>query len=584
VERRLAAIVSIDVVGYSRLIETDEAATLEALRSHRAELIDPKIEQYGGRIVKTMGDGLLLEFPSVVNAVRCAIEAQEGMAERNEKLPDSDRIVFRVGINLGDIVIDGEDIHGNGVNVAARLEAMSSAGGIAVSAIAYESLGRLVDAAFEDAGEHTLKNISRPVQVWRWAPDASDLKKINAINAPLPLPEKPSIAVLPFENMSGDPEQEYFSDGIAEDIITELSKFRWFFVTARNSTFTYKGSAVDIKRVGRVLGVRFVLEGSVRKAGNRVRVSAQLIEAATGNHIWAERYDRHMEDIFDLQDEITRTIAAAVEPELASFERQTALRKPTSNLDAWDLYQRGVAKMWLTNISSFEESRQLMAQAIAIDPEFGRAHSYRALDNYFLIMFGSGDDRDKLLDDGIADAKKAIAIDSRDYFGHFSLGKLLILACNLDGAIRSMETSLKINPNFAHGYYGIATAYYYADEASKALEFMDLMIRLSPNDPLMWAALTYKGVALYDLGDVTGAISTLEHACQFPSAHFHAFVWLAAMYQKTGRSSAAVETLAEAKRFEPKLSATFLDNLFPFRKSGGMDRMIDELRKVGLEE
>ena len=329
-QRRLAAIVSADVVGYSSLMGTDETGTLDALRAHRAELIDPLIAEGGGRIVKTMGDGLLLEFPSVVAAVECCIAVQTGMAERNSGIADKDAIRFRVGVHLGDIVVEGDDIFGDGVNIAARLQEIGDAGGIANSGTAHENITGRVDAAFADTGDRELKNIERPVRVWRWSPDGvpHDLPEAD----PLALPDKPSIAVLPFENMSGDPEQEYFADGMMEDIITALSKFRWFFVIARNSTFVYKGQAVDIKQVGRELGVRYVLEGSVRKAANRVRISAQLIEAETGNHVWAERYDRSLEDIFELQDEITSTIAAAVEPELAGSERERAMRKPTENL------------------------------------------------------------------------------------------------------------------------------------------------------------------------------------------------------------------------------------------------------------
>jgi len=315
-QRRLAAIVSADVVGYSRLMGVDETGTLSDLRAHRAELIDGKIAEYGGRIVKTMGDGLLLEFASVVEATQCMVEVQKGMAERNEGTDEARRIIFRIGVNLGDIIIDGEDILGDGVNIAARLQEIAEPGGVSISRRVYEDVQERLDTAFEDTGEQSLKNIAKPVHVWRWSPGKSSPSDTpEAIDqAPLPLPSKPSIAVLPFDNMSGDPEQEYFADGIAEDVITALSRFGSLFVIARNSSFTYKGQAVDVKRVGQELGVRYVVEGSVRKAGNRVRITAQLIDAASGNHIWADRFDGSLDDVFELQDQITEQIVVAVEP------------------------------------------------------------------------------------------------------------------------------------------------------------------------------------------------------------------------------------------------------------------------------
>ena len=304
-ERKLAAVVSVDIVGYSRLMRVDEVGTLAAFRSHRAELIDGKIAAHGGRVVKTMGDGLLLEFPSVVNATKCSIELQTGMSERNFGIGKDRQIQFRIGINLGDIIIEGDDILGDGVNIAARLQEIAEPGGIAISQRVFEDVQDRLDIQFVDFGEQKLKNIARAAHVWRWQPNdqpaaAGPEARETPAYEPLALPDKPSIAVLPFDNMSGDPDQDYFADGITEDIITALSKFRWFFVIARNSTFVYKGRAIDVRDVGQELGVRYVLEGSVRKAGNRVRITAQLIDAETSNHVWAERYDRSLEDIFEV--------------------------------------------------------------------------------------------------------------------------------------------------------------------------------------------------------------------------------------------------------------------------------------------
>jgi adenylate cyclase len=404
-ERRLTAIMAADVVGYARLIRADEEGTIAALEALRSNFIEPTIAAYRGRIAKLMGDGMLVEFASVVDAVRAAVETQRRVSERNAGFPPERRIELRIGINLGDVIIDGDDIQGDGVNVAARLEGLAEPGGICFSGMVYQSVCDRTDVRFEDMGERAVKNIDRPVRVWRWVAEAPPL--VHEHRAPikaLSLPDKPSIAVLPFDNMSGDPEQEYFADGVIEDIITALSKFRWFFVIARNSTFVYKDHAVYVKEVGRESGVRYVLEGSVRKAANRVRITAQLIEAETGNHVWAERYDRRLEDIFELQDEITSTIVAAVEPELAGSERERAMRKPTENLGAWDLFQRGLALMWRQDRASVSTGIELIRQALELDPSSGRAKGHLAFGAFCLLVYEWADDRDEVLRRGIADA------------------------------------------------------------------------------------------------------------------------------------------------------------------------------------
>jgi adenylate cyclase len=342
-ERRLAAILVADVVGYSRLVRADEEGTIEALKVIRSDLIDPKIAEHNGRIVKLMGDGMLAEFPSVVDAVRAAAEIQQAAAERNANRPADKRIEFRVGVNLGDVVIDGDDIHGDGVNVAARLEALAEPGGLCISSAVYEQVRDRIGLPFQDMGEQEFKNIDRPVRVWRLAVTSEQPPSKDTVEAePLPLPDKPSIAVLPFENMSHDPDQGFFADGIAEDIITELSKFRSLFVIARNSSFSFRGQAIDVKELSEKLGVRYIVEGSVRRAGNRVRITAQLIDAVADAHLWAERYDRDLNDIFAVQDEVTLAIVTAIEPTLGSAERERAHRKPTESLGAWESYQRGL--------------------------------------------------------------------------------------------------------------------------------------------------------------------------------------------------------------------------------------------------
>jgi adenylate cyclase len=381
--RRLAAISVADVAGYSRLIGADEGGTLAAFKAIRAQLIDPNIAAHNGRLVKTTGDGLLVEFGSVVDALRCATEVQAGMAERNATAPADKRIEYRIGINMGDVVVEDGDIFGDGVNVAARLEGLAEPGGICVSARVQEDAVGKLDLAFEDMGEQALKNIARPVRAYRMATRPVPLTEPET--TALPLPEKPSIAVLPFANMSGDPEQEYFADGMVEEIITALSRIRWLFVIARNSSFTHKGRSVDIRQVGRELGVRYVLEGSVRKAGGRVRITAQLIDAASGAHVWADRFDGSLEDVFGLQDKVATSVAGVIEPALQTAETARSANRPTNDLTAYDLYLRAMAQFF-SSATLIPEALRLIEQAIQRDPRYGPALAWAAL---CYVMCGS---------------------------------------------------------------------------------------------------------------------------------------------------------------------------------------------------
>src|SRR5437667_1100632 len=368
VERRLAAILAADVAGYSRLMGADEEGTHSALTALRRELSDPKISEHRGRIVKTTGDGLLTEFPSVVDAVRCAVELQRELARRNDGVPEERRIEFRIGINLGDIIIEEQDIYGDGVNVAARLEALAEPGGICVSRVVRDQVRDKLDFGFEDLGEQQVENIARPVRVYR-----IPLAETARTKAPLPLPDKPSLAVLPFQNMTGDPEQDYFVDGVVEEITTAISRLPWLFVIARNSSFTYKGRAVDVKQVARELGVRYVLEGSVRKAGNRVRITGQLIDATSGAHIWADRFDGALDDIFELQDHVASSVVGSIEPRLRQSEIERAVRKPTESLDAYDLYLRALALFNAFTADALAEAVALLPRALIIDPGYAPA-------------------------------------------------------------------------------------------------------------------------------------------------------------------------------------------------------------------
>ena len=497
VQRRLAAILAADVAGYSRLMGVDEEGTLSALKELRRELADPKIKEHRGRIVKTTGDGLLVEFASVVDAVRCAVEVQYEMAERNAGVPEEQRIQFRIGINLGDIIKDGRDIHGDGVNIAARLEALAEPGGICVNRVVRDQVRDKLDFAFEDAGEQRVKNIARPLRVYRIRPGRSAGDTMGAVQPPLALPDKPSVAVLPFTNMSGDSEQEFVSDGIAEDVITALSRYPSLFVIARNSSFTYKGRAVDVKQVGRELGVRYVLEGSVRKAGNRIRVTAQLVEAGTGNHVWADRYDRDLADIFAVQDEITEAVTIAIAPAIADAELQRAVRKPPDSLDAWAAYQRGLWHLSEANPDDNTIAQKFFRQAIDLDPTFAGGYSGLALAQLQAAAVYQKLGLLEAQSSAEALARRAVALDGGDAEARSCLGWALQARGELQGALSEIERALGMSPNLAvaHGQRGATLIF--AGRPKEGLAAVQTSIRLDPRDPFSAIRLLHIACGLY---------------------------------------------------------------------------------------
>ena len=583
-QRRLAAIVVADVVGYSRLMGVDEEGTLGALKKYRRDLVDPKIADHNGRIVKTTGDGLLLEFPSVLDAVRCCVEVQQAMAEQTIDVPEDRQMLFRVGINIGDIIIDGEDIHGDGVNVAARLEALADPGGIALSDDAYRQVRDRLDIAWRDSGEHEVKNIARPIQVWRWSKGEGETATAQSADKPLALPDKPSIAVLPFDNMSGDPEQEYFSDGLTEDIITGLSRLRWLFVIARNSTFTYKGQAVDIKQAGRELGVRYVLEGSVRKAGQRVRVSAQLIEADTGNHIWAERYDRDLVDIFDLQDELTEAISANVNAELASSERELAHNKISTDLDAWDCYQRGMWHLYKLSMEELSEARQLFQLALEQAPEFANPYAALAIVALIEVIFGYSEDMATTLEEGLRNAERANALDDRDSYGHYALGRICTLLGDRDRAILALEKSVELNPSSALAHYGLGFAFYWFGRAEDAVPLFSLAIRLSPHDPMLWSFHYFRASAHFVTDNFDQVIIDLNAAAQAKSDEYLPYLSLASSFGILARIDEARAAYDKACKLKPDLSVKTIRSQIGTMHPPYLEKLLDGLKMTGLPE
>jgi TolB-like protein len=482
-ERRLAAILAADVVGYSRLMGEDETGTLERLKSLRRELVQPKIAERGGRIVKLMGDGLLAEFPSVVEAVQCAIDIQDSMSEREVDLPDERRIRLRIGVNLGDIIVEGSDIYGDGVNVAARLEGLAKPGGICISGKVYEEVRNKLPTAFEDLGEQEVKNIREPVRVYRWTDAAADpMPGMAGAEGALPLPDKPSIAVLPFTNMSGDPEQQYFSDGITEDIITELSRFTTLEVVARNSTFVYRDQAVDVSAVGQKLGARYLLEGSLRKAGNRIRLTAQLINVKTGKHVWADRYDRELADIFAVQDELVHAIVATLAVRLTAADTERSLRKPAQNSEAYDLYLRALSLDGLYDTESAHRARDLAVQAVAVDPGFARAHAMLS-GQIFTCAWFDGTPDEQYTDEALRAAAKAVELDPDDSFCTSTLGTVHLIRCDYEQARHYFEMALKSNPHDTWVWADYAWYLMAVGKSEEALERLDSKEIFEPHPP-----------------------------------------------------------------------------------------------------
>jgi adenylate cyclase len=540
VERKLAAILAADVAGYSRLMGADEEGTLARLKALRAELIDPSIAEHHGRIVKTTGDGLLVEFASVVDAMRCATAWQSAMADRLQ--PAETRIEFRIGVNLGDVIIDGDDIFGDGVNIAARLEAMAEPGGICISRTVLTQTRGKLDFPVEDLGDQALKNIAQKVHVFRVRAQESAMPETA-----LQLPEKPSIAVLPFQNMSGDPEQEYFADGIAEDVITLLSKSRGLFVIARNSTFTYKGRAIDVKQVGRELGVRFVLEGSVRKAANRVRVTAQLIEAATGGHLWAERYDRDLTDIFAVQDEITTAVSTAILPTMERSERERAARKPPDSLDAWECYHRGMWHQGRVEAGDNARAQDFFGRAVALDPGFAAAHAALAQTiSVGAILFHPSERRAELFARGMAAARWAIALDPTEPAGHWALTTALITMGRHEEAITEADLAVSLDPNSALAHAAQGNARTFGGRPHEAIEPLQTAMRLSPFDTQMAAWRHLLARAHYWAGQYRDAVAIARQVCQTHPNLQSAWRTLLAGLGQIGQSEEAQRMMAEA--------------------------------------
>src|ERR1051325_4092241 len=504
VERRLAAILAADVAGYSRLMGIDEEGTLAALKGHRRAAIDPKITEHRGRIVKTTGDGVLVEFASVVDAVRCAVDIQRLMAERNAAVPQEKRIEFRIGLNVGDIIIDDKDIYGDGVNIAARLEGLAVPGGICVSRAVRDQVRDKLDFSFEDMGERQVKNIPRPIRTHRILLTSATVDPIGVTGSVYAfgrsVPQKPSIAVLPFANMSGDAAQEYFSEGISEDIITNLSRNRAFFVISRSTSFTYTGPAVDVGKIGRELGVRYVIEGSVRKAGNRVRLTAQLIDAPSGNHIWADRYEGVLADIFDLQDRITESVVGAIAPSIRSAEIERSRRKRPESLDAYDFVLRAYPSVWSLERSANAEALSLLGQAIAIEPGYPLALALAAWCHAQQSVYNWAPEPEAARAKAMRLAQAAAAASGDDPTVLTMLGAAHTIVGNHAAGARFLERALTLDPNSAWAWNRSGWLKSYLNDPETAIEHFERALRLSPFDPMNFNAFLGIGGAHFVAG------------------------------------------------------------------------------------
>jgi adenylate cyclase len=546
--RKLAAILVADVVGYSRLAGADEERTLARLRALRSDLIDPTIALHHGRVIKRTGDGILVEFRSVVDALRCAVEVQEEMVERNAGLQPDRRIEFRVGVHLGDVIEEADgDLMGDGVNIAARLEGICEPGGICLSEDAYRQARDKVKNEFVDLGEQSLKNIARPVRAYAMTFKSAAREKASAR---LPLPDRPSIAVLPFQNMSGDPEQDYFADGMVEDIVTGLSRIKWLFVIARNSSFVYKGKAADVRQVGRELGVRYVLEGGVRKAGDRLRITAQLVEAETGAHLWAEKYDGALEDVFELQDQITDRVVGVVEPSLRRSEIERSRRKRPENLDAYDLFLRALPHLQARMPSGARVAIPLLEQALSLDPDYAVAHAHLAWCREWCFTRGGLDEADRSA--ALLHARTAIASDIDDAASLAIAGWIVIvLTKEHETALSVIERALSLNASCATAHYFAALVNAFADRPDAATFHANRALRLSPFDPSAFEAHLALGMAALRRANYDEAASCFDRGQQINARHslfpfFHAIALALA-----GRAAEAAPSVLRGLELEP---------------------------------
>jgi adenylate cyclase len=583
-KRKLAAILSADVQGYSRLMGDNEAETVRTLTAYR-EAIANLIQEYNGRVVDSPGDNILAEFISVVQAVECAVEIQKNLKAWNSELSDERKMDFRLGINLGDVIEESERIYGDGVNIAARLEGLAEAGGICISGTVYDQVINKLDLKYEYLGEHSVKNITNRIRVFKILIQFERCKggedPITKISEDLQMPDKPSIAVLPFDNMSGDPEQEYFSDGLTEDIITALSKVPRLFVIARNSTFAYKGNPIKIKQVSEELGVKYVLEGSVRKAGNRVRITAQLIDATVGNHLWADRYDRELKDIFDLQDEITMKILISLQVKLTEGEQARVLGKGTENHEAYVKILQGREHIYLMNREGNSLARQSFEEAISLDPQYAVGYTYLAWTYVVELLAGFSESPDYSMSKAIELSQKALALDETLADAHALMGSIYLAQQQWDKAVDEGERSVALNPNSADNIGVLGMTLNTLDRPEEAIPLFKRAMRLNPMPPdwlLESLAIAYRLTGRNDK-----AISMLEKILHRNPDYLGAWISLVGIYSALGRDEEVRKAVSEVFRIDPTFSLERFKQTFTQKNETLKDRFFSDLRKAGLK-
>jgi adenylate cyclase len=588
VKRKLAAILSADVKGYSRLMGEDEEATVRTLTSYR-EIISSLIDQHQGRVVDSPGDNILAEFASVVDAVQCAVEIQQALKARNAELPENRKMKFRIGINLGDVIEEGERIYGDGVNIAARIENLAEAGGICISVSAYDQVETKLALDYEYLGEHSVKNILKPIRVYRVRTgEEAESSQVGSGREAIPssksdatgMPEKPSIAVLPFVNMSAEPEQEYFSDGLTEDLITDLSRISSLFVISRNSAFTYKGKAVKVEEVGKELGVRYVVEGSVRKAGNRVRISAQLIDAMLGGHLWAERYDRDLQDIFALQDEVTQEIVSSLAVKLTEDERKSIASAPTDNVEAYDYRLRGSEYFARATKEAVAQARQMYEKAIELDPEFSVAYVDLGWTYVSDWAFQWRQDPEAALEKAFELAQKALSLDDSLPGAYRLLGSLCSWRKKYDEGIIALEKAITLDPNDAESYAALARTRAFSGRPKDAVELMEKAIRLNPAHPAWYQ--TFLGLAYFMMKADDKATMAFKQSVQLNPNFLLAHILLAVTHSRRGNDDEAQTEVAEVLRISPDYTLERFAELIPIPDQAIMAEVLDSLQKAGL--
>ncbi len=622
VKRKLTAVLSADVQGYSRLMGDDEQATVETITAYRKTMTD-LIHGHHGRVVDAKGDNVLAEFSSVVDAIQCAVEIQKQLKEKNSDLPEQRRMAFRIGVNLGDIIEKEDTIYGDGVNIAARLESLADGGGICISGTAFDQVGKKLPLGYQYLGEQKVKNIEKPIRTykvllepesvgkvigehprlktWHWTAIYGlavlfivagvlalwefyvrpDVAPASVEKMAYPLPDKPSIAVLPFDNMSKDPDQEYFCDGITEEIITALAKVPGLFVIARNSTFTYKGKPVKIQQVAEDLGVRYVLEGSVRKSGDRIRITAQLIDAISGKHLWAERYDRPLKDIFAVQDEITLKILDTLNIKIGGKDVDRSCIRGTDNIDAYLKMLQAKELILRQNIEGLTKARKLLKEAIALDPDYTTAISSLAFVHVCEIMIGASKSPKESLEQAFSIAKKSLALDFSCPFPYVILARCYLMARQYSKAIDACEKAIHYDPNFAFAYSNLAFILTFSGKPREAIDAIEKALRLNPKPPSY--VYSWQGLAYYHAGMYQDAVSALEKALSLQPSSITILLRLAACYSSLGREKEARVEVAKVLKLNPRLSLAYLPRIWPYKNRADIDQMMNALRKAGLK-